>query len=63
MARISQAFKRKPGPTFKLSPADADAVREAHEQSEETMEDIALRYGVTRQTIYNALRRLRGGQK
>ena len=59
MATISQFSGRKRGPRFKLTQAQAEQVKLAHESSEATVDAIALRFGVTKQTIYNVLRRLR----
>jgi DNA-binding CsgD family transcriptional regulator len=50
---------RKKGPKFKLTPQQAEEMRIAHAHSDITVEDIALRFGVTKQTVYNTLKRLR----
>lgn len=59
MATNSQTVGRKRGPRFKLSQEQAHQVKLAHEQNVITVDEIARRFGVTRQTIYNVLKRLR----
>jgi predicted DNA-binding protein YlxM (UPF0122 family) len=42
-----------------LTLRQAEEIRVAHAANESTVDEIALRYGVTKQTIYNTLKRLR----
>jgi DNA invertase Pin-like site-specific DNA recombinase len=59
MATNGQVSGRKRGPRFKINPEQALQVKKAHEQNIVTVDEIARRFGVTRQTIYNVLKRLR----
>jgi DNA invertase Pin-like site-specific DNA recombinase len=59
MSTYNTAVGRKRGPKFKLSPQQAEDVRTAHEAGETPVDEIARQFGVTKQTIYNVLRRLR----
>lgn len=58
MAKISQSSGRKRGPRFKINPEQAVRVKNAYDLGVATVEEIAHQFGVTRQTIYNVLRRL-----
>lgn len=63
MDNNSNLFRtRKRGPKLKLTRAQMEAVRIAHAESEASMDDIAARFHVTKQTIYNVLKRLREEQ-
>jgi predicted DNA-binding protein YlxM (UPF0122 family) len=61
MSTIVTGAGRKRGPRFKLTPQQAEEVRVAHSRSDATVDEIALRYGVTKQTIYNTLKRIAEG--
>jgi DNA invertase Pin-like site-specific DNA recombinase len=56
---MSQSPGRKRGPRFKLTPEQAAQVKAAYEDGVLTVDDIARQFSVTRQTIYNVLKRLR----
>ena len=62
MSTYSPCMARKRGPKFKLSGDQAEAVRRKYESGVATVDDIAREAGVTKQTIYNVLRRLRETQ-
>ena len=50
---------RKRGPKFKLSAEEVQAVKkELDENQTETVDAIARRFGVSRTTVYNAVRKL-----
>jgi|GEM_PF-4911107 len=57
--RNSPATKRRRGARYKLTRSQAQDVRQAYETSDWTVEEIAHRFGVTKQTIYNVMARLR----
>lgn len=59
MSTNSHSLPRKRGPRFKVNPAQAAQIDKEHRSNESTVDEIAARYGVCRQTIYNVLRRLR----
>lgn len=59
LTNTAEIQARRPGPKPKLSRAEMEAVRIAHQESQAPVADIALRFGVTKQTIYNILKRLR----
>ena len=59
MSIISPSINRKRGPRFKVSRAQAQLVKSDYERNEKTVEEIARGLGVTKQTIYNVLSRLR----
>jgi transposase len=61
-ANSGQQLVRRPGPKYKLNRAEMEAVRIAHQESEATVAEIALRFGVTKQTIYNVLKRLEAAE-
>lgn len=54
-----QSLIRKRGPRFKLSRLQAREAQLAYENSSSTVDEIARGMGVTKQTIYNVMRRLR----
>lgn len=61
MAKSSQPAGRKRGPRFKLTPEQALRLKQVYDDGVATVDDIARDFSVTRQTVYNVLKRLREG--
>jgi hypothetical protein len=59
MARNSQETFRKRGPRFKLDCTAALQMKDRYDSGEATVDEIARQYGVTKQTIYNTMARIR----
>ena len=59
MSTTSQSQSRKRGPHFKVSRAQAEQIKIAYENSPDSLDEIARKSGVTKQTIYNVIKRLR----
>lgn len=59
MSIYDQESPRKRGPRFKLSAVQCDEVHRAYLANEQTVDEIASLYKVTKQTIYNVIKRIR----